>query len=82
MKKEILKSLVSHAKGKIDKHKANVLVYLENPVGIGEHSDVMEAIENELDHIAKYQEQLDVIKKHFYMSGVYNDKRKTRTSIN
>ena len=80
MKKEILKSLVSHAKGKIDKHKANVLVYLENPAGIGEHSDVMEAIENELDHIAKYQEQLDII-KNFYMSGVYNDKRRTRTSI-
>lgn len=74
MKKQILKSLVSHAKGKIDKHKANVHIYLENPVGIGEHSDVLESIEHELDSIAKYQEQLDILKKHFHMQGVFNDK--------
>lgn len=74
MKKQILKSLVSHAKGKIDKHKANVHIYLENPVGIGEHSDVLESIEHELDSIAKYQEQLDILKKYFHMQGVFNDK--------
>tara|TARA_A100001015_G_scaffold251918_1_gene291213 strand:- start:69 stop:293 length:225 start_codon:yes stop_codon:yes gene_type:complete len=74
MKSQILKSLVLHAKGKIEKHKANVHIYLENPAGIGEHSDVMEAIETELNQIATYEEQLDVISKHFYMKGIYNDK--------
>ena len=34
MKSQILKSLVLHAKGKIEKHKANVHIYLENPAGI------------------------------------------------
>ena len=74
MKRQILKSLVLHAKGKIEKHKANVHIYLENPAGIGEHSDVMEAIETELNQIATYEEQLNVISKHFYMKGIYNDK--------
>jgi hypothetical protein len=31
----------------------NVEVYLTNPVGIGEHSDIIETIEKELDEIAK-----------------------------
>jgi hypothetical protein len=42
----------------------NVEVYLTNPVGIGEHPDVMEAIEQELNMIAKYEDQVSVIKKH------------------
>ena len=74
MQKQILKSLILHAKGKIEKHKANVHVYLKNPAGIGEHSDVMEAIETELNQIATYEEQLDVINKHFYMKGICNGK--------
>ena len=44
MRDKIIKALLAHAKGDIEKHKANVEVYLTNPVGIGEHSNVMEAI--------------------------------------
>ena len=65
MKPELIKALLSHAHGEISYHKANVNVYLSNPVGIGEHSDVMGAITAELDQIAKYQDQIDVIEKYF-----------------
>lgn len=61
----IIQAIKEYAKGHIAKHKANVHIYLKNPVGIGEHSDVLEAIEIELDQIAKYQDQLDVLDKHF-----------------
>ena len=61
----IIEAIKEYAKGHIAKHKANVHIYLKNPVGIGEHSDVLEAIEIELDQIAKYQDQLDVLDKHF-----------------
>jgi hypothetical protein len=61
----IIEAIEAYAKGHIAKHKANVHIYLKNPVGIGEHSDVLEAIEIELDQIAKYQDQLDVLDKHF-----------------
>ena len=40
-----------NATGEIENHKANVEVYLEHPVGIGEHSDITEAIGEELDKI-------------------------------
>ena len=59
MREQIIKALLSHAQGDIEKHKANVEVYLTNPTGIGEHSDIMEAIEHELDMIAKYMDQIE-----------------------
>lgn len=65
MKKQIIKNLIKHAQGQIAKHKTNVEVYLQSSVGIGEHSDIMASIEQELNHMAQYQEQIDVIKKYF-----------------
>ena len=65
MREQMIKALLAHAQGDIAKHKANVEIYLTNPVGIGEHSNVMEAVEEELNMIAKYQDQIDVIKTHF-----------------
>ena len=44
---------------------SNVEIYLHNPVGIGEHPDVIGAIQEELDIIAKAEERIDVINKHF-----------------
>ena len=65
MRDTLIKALLAHAQGDIAKHKANVEVYLTNPVGIGEHSNVMEAIEEELNMMAKYQDQIDIINKYF-----------------
>ena len=61
MREQLIKALLAHAQGDIAKHKANVEVYLTSPVGIGEHSNIVEAIEEELNMIAKYQDQIDVI---------------------
>jgi hypothetical protein len=65
MKDRILTALKSHAQGHIDKHLANIEVYLNNPVGVGEHPDIIEAIEQELKIVAEYQDQLDILNKYF-----------------
>ena len=65
MRDQMIKALLAHAQGDIEKHKANVEIYLTNPAGIGEHSDIMESVENELNMIAKYQDQIEVIQKYF-----------------
>ncbi len=65
MREQLLKALLAHAQGDIQKHVANVEVYLQNPAGIGEHSNVVEAMEEELNMIAKYQDQIDIINKYF-----------------
>ena len=65
MREKLIKAFISHAQGHIDKHVANVEVYLANPAGIGEHSDIMEAIEIEMKQIAEYDDQLEMMKKYF-----------------
>ena len=65
MREQLIKALLAHAQGDIAKHRANVEVYLTSPVGIGEHSNIVEAIEEELNMIAKYQDQIEVIQKYF-----------------
>ena len=73
MREQLLKALLAHAQGDIAKHKANVEVYLTNLVGIGEHSNVVEAIEEELNMIAKYQDQIEVIQKYFMKKSDKSD---------
>ena len=65
MREPLIKALLAPAQGDIPQHVANVEVYLTNPAGIGEHSNIVEAIEQELDMIAKYQDQIDIIHKYF-----------------
>ncbi len=65
MREQLIRAVLAHAQGEIEKHKVNVNVYLENPVGIGEHSDITEAIGVELDKIARYHDQVEVITKYF-----------------
>jgi len=59
MKKMIADSMMSYLTGKVKYHQANVKVYLNSPVGIGEHPDILAAIEEELAKAAEYQEKLD-----------------------
>jgi hypothetical protein len=61
----MLDALLADAQGNIAKAKANVEVYLHNPVGIGEHPDVLGAIQEQLDIIAHEEERIEVIEKHF-----------------
>tara|TARA_R100000781_G_scaffold107263_1_gene71443 strand:+ start:65 stop:268 length:204 start_codon:yes stop_codon:yes gene_type:complete len=65
MRKVLIDGLKSHAKGHIEKHKANVEIYLHASVGIGEHSDIISALQTELNQIAHYEDQLEVIDKYF-----------------
>jgi hypothetical protein len=65
VRNQIKTALIAHAMGHIQKHKINVEIYLQNSVGIGEHSDVLEAIEKELNIIAEYDEQIQVLEKYF-----------------
>ena len=55
LREKIIKSLLAHANGEIQLHLANVEIYLNNPAGIGEHSDVTGVIQEELDKIARWE---------------------------
>ena len=65
MREQLIKAITAPANGEIAKHRANVEVYLTNPAGIGEHSDITEAIGVELDKISRYHDQIEVVKTYF-----------------
>ena len=58
-------TLRQHAKANSQLHCMNIEVYLKNPAGIGEHSDVMEAIQSELDKMAMHEDRLDILHNYF-----------------
>ncbi len=61
----LLEALVKKLEGEVEVAKANVIVYTRNSVGIGEHPEVVEAIEAQVEKIANAQEKIDIIKEHF-----------------
>ena len=65
MRREILDALRQDAEGNISKARLNIEIYLKNPVGIGEHPDVLAAIQDQLDIIAHEQERIDKLQKYF-----------------
>lgn len=65
MGNQLLKAAKMHAQGELERAKTNVLVYLNSSTGIGEHSDVVEAIQEELDKMASAHDRLEMIEKYF-----------------
>lgn len=65
LRETMLEAFKAHAKGHIEKHKMNIEVYLTNPAGIGEHPDIMEAIETEMKELAEYDDMLEMVEKYF-----------------
>jgi len=60
---ELKHTLLAHARGDMEKHLANVKIYLNHPVGIGEHSDVIKAMEDQLAQVAYYRDIVNTIKE-------------------
>ena len=61
----ILEAAKKQAEGEIAVHIANIKVYQTMPAGIGEHSDVTEAVIAELDKMAAAHDRLEMIEKYF-----------------
>ena len=61
MRDVLINATRSHLAGHINKHLANVEVYMNNTVGIGEHSDIMEAVQAELDKMAIHQDRIAML---------------------
>jgi len=65
LRKQMLSAVRKHAESHVEKHRMNVEIYLRNPAGIGEHSDIMDAIEKELTLMAEYEDHIEILDKHF-----------------
>jgi len=65
LKEVMINAAKKHAEAEIDLHKANIEVYMQQVVGIGEHSDIIETIQKELDKMATAHDRLEMLNKYF-----------------
>ena len=57
----LLQALKKKLEGDVAVAKANVLIYKEKSVGIGEHPEIVQAIEMEIGKMAEAQDKLDTV---------------------
>ena len=65
MRDILLRATRKHLEGHLEKHIDNIEILINNPVGIGEHGDIMEEIEKELDLVSKYDDMIDSLDTYF-----------------
>ena len=65
LKEQLVKAARMHAEGELERAKTNIMVYMNNATGIGEHSDIVEAIQEELDKMAHAEDRIEMLQKYF-----------------
>jgi hypothetical protein len=65
MKNKIIEALKAKYYGQMKEAEANIEIYLESPVGIGEHPEILDAIDTQIAKIAEAQEKFQVLEE-FY----------------
>ena len=58
MRDMLVAALKSYYVGNINKHLSNIDIYLRQPVGVGEHSDIVVTIDKELEKVSMYDDKL------------------------
>ena len=58
----LLLALELKYEGDIAISKANIEVYMDNAAGIGEHPDVVNAVDSQIEKVAEASEKLEVVR--------------------
>ncbi len=64
MKNSLLEAIIKKAEGEIAVAKANISVYMRNSAAIGDHPNIVEAIETQIERIAEAHEKISTIEKY------------------
>ena len=63
IRRELFRSLHKKYKSDIQTSKSTLLIYFNNPVGIGEHPQHLEEMDKLLDKMSTAQDKLDMLNK-------------------
>lgn len=61
----MLRALQAKYQGEKDYHKANIDIYLSNPAGIGEHPDILAAVDAEIEKMVSADEKINLLVSHW-----------------
>ena len=64
--KRMVIALMQDCHANIQKAECNVYAFLENPVGVGDHPNIMETIQGQLDTISKHKDRLTILESTFH----------------
>ena len=65
MKEKLLEALVAHYKAQKNEALAVLDLYLNNSVGVGDHSNILDELKNWTTKLSEAQESLKVLEKYF-----------------
>ena len=65
MKKQLVQALKSKYSADFEMHKANLDIYLNNPVGIGEHPQHFEEMDKLVELMTSARDKLEVLDKEY-----------------
>tara|TARA_R100000664_G_C2724891_1_gene117136 strand:+ start:114 stop:338 length:225 start_codon:yes stop_codon:yes gene_type:complete len=68
----LLEALRKKYIGDIAVHEANILAFEINPVGIGEHSDIVQSLDVEVEKLASAKDKLNAVEiliQNFHIDG-------------
>ena len=61
----ILAAIVKKYEAEMAVAEANIEVYMDNPVGIGEHPDLVAAVDSEMSKLATARDKLNTLKEYW-----------------
>ena len=62
MKDDIINSLIKVYEANIDKANATIKIYLEHSVGIGEHPNIIDEIDKQVDIVSSNEHIINIIR--------------------
>ena len=65
MKQEMVDALMRDAESKINLARMDAWIVLNNPVGVGDHPNVTETIQGQLDIMSQNKDRLNVLMEYF-----------------
>ncbi len=63
LRDQMVISLIQDCHAKIQMAECNIRAFLEHPVGVGDHANIMETVQGQLDIISQNQDRLNVLNK-------------------
>jgi hypothetical protein len=65
MQRQIVDALMRDAESKINLARMNAWILLNNPVGVGDHPNVIETIQGQLDIMSQNKDRLNILMEYF-----------------
>ena len=66
LNQRMVTALMQDCHANIQKAECNVYAFLDNPVGVGDHPNIIETIQEQLYIISKHKDRLNVLESTFH----------------